>query len=183
MNIFYLHTDPKTCAQYHVDRHVVSQIKEYAQLLSTARRLIDGKQSVALSKSGRRQQVWTLDDSEMEQIIYKATHVNHPSAKWARHCAMNYTWLMELWLYLMDEYTHRYGKHHACERLIPYICQLPKKISTAYPFSPPWRAMPDEYKLPKTTENYTVESYRAYYLGAKQHILKWKNRPVPDWVK
>ena len=183
MNIFYLHSDPKTCAEYHVDRHAVSQIKEYAQLLSTAHRLIDGKQSVALSKSGRRQQVWTLDDSEMEQIIYKATHVNHPSAKWARQCAMNYTWLMELWLCLMDEYTHRYGKHHACERLIPYLCQLPKKISTAYPFSPPWRAMPDEYKLPKTTENYAVESYRAYYLGAKQHILKWKNRPVPDWVK
>ena len=73
MNIFYLHTDPKACAQYHVDRHVVSQIKEYAQLLSTAYRLIDGKQSVALSKSGRRQQVWTLDDPEMQQTVYKAT--------------------------------------------------------------------------------------------------------------
>ena len=97
MNIFYLHSDPKTCAQYHCDPHNIKQILEYAQLLSTAHRLIDGKQSVALSKSGRRQQVWTLDDSEMEQIIYKATHVNHPSAKWTRHCAMNYTWLMELW--------------------------------------------------------------------------------------
>ena len=134
MNIFYLHSDPKTCAQYHVDRHCNKMITEYAQLLSTAHRLIDGKQSVALSKSGRRQQVWTLDDPEMQQNVYKATHVNHPSAKWARHCAMNYTWLMELWFCLMDEYTHRYGKHHACERLIPYLCQLPKKISTAYPF-------------------------------------------------
>ena len=79
MNIFYQRdTDPKACAQYRVDRHVVSQIKEYAQLLSTAYRLIDGKQSVALSKSGRRQQVWTLDDPEMQQTVYKATHVNHP---------------------------------------------------------------------------------------------------------
>ena len=183
MNIFYLHSDPKMCAECHVDKHVVKMPLEQFQVLSTAHRIIDGKQSIALSKSGRRQQIWTLDNPEMEQILYKATHVNHPSAKWARHSAANYQWLFEMTCHLLDEYTHRYGKHHACERLIPYLAQLPKKISTAYPFSPPWRAMPDEYKLPKTTENYAVESYRAYYLGAKQHILKWKNRPVPDWVK
>lgn len=167
----------------HCDRHVVSQIKEYAQLLSTAHRLTDGQQFNVLSKSGRRQKIWTLSDSEANQNIYKSTHVNHPSAKWARHCAMNYTWLMELWLCLMDEYTYRYGKHHACERLMSYLCELPKKISTAHQFSPPWRAMPDQYKMPKTTENYAVESYRAYYLGEKQRMLKWKNREIPEWVK
>ena len=73
MNIFFLDSDVKVCSRMHCDRHIVSQIKEYAQLLSTAYRLIDGKQSVALSKSGRRQQVWTLDDPEMQQTVYKAT--------------------------------------------------------------------------------------------------------------
>jgi hypothetical protein len=42
MNIFYLDEDPKICAQYHCDKHVVKMIIEYAQLLSTAHRVLDG---------------------------------------------------------------------------------------------------------------------------------------------
>ena len=38
MNIFYLHNNPKVCAEQHVDKHVVKMIVEYAQLLSTAHR-------------------------------------------------------------------------------------------------------------------------------------------------
>ena len=182
MNVFFLDQDAKLCAQYHVDRHVVKMCTEQCQVLSTAHRILDGKESIALSKSGRKQKVWTLDDKDFEQNIYKATHINHPSAKWARHCAENYRWLFEMTQCLMDEYTYRYGKHHACERLIPYLAALPKNISTAHPFSPPWRAMPDEYKKPKTDPNYCVESYRAYYNGAKRHIFNWKNRPTPDWI-
>lgn len=181
MNIFFLDSNTKLCAQYHVDRHVTKMIVEYAQVLSTAHRLIDGVEVIGLSKSGRKQKIWSLTD-DREDTIYKATHVNHPSAKWARHCAMNYTWLMELWCELLDEYTHRYGKRHACERLIPYLCVLPKNISTAYQFSPPWRAMPDEYKVDKSDPDYCVKSYRAYYLGKKSHMFKWKNRSTPDWI-
>lgn len=182
INIFYIHSDPKICAQQHVDKHVVKMIVEYAQLLSTAHRIIDGVQRTALSKSGRKQQVWALDD-DREDRIYKASHVNHPSAKWARHCAMNYTWLMELWLELLDEYTYRYGKQHATGRLIPHLARLPKNISTMCPFSAPWRAMPDEYKALRNVEDYTMKSYRAYYNGAKSHIFKWKNRATPDWIE
>ena len=29
MNIFYLHNDPKICAELHVDKHVVKMIVEY----------------------------------------------------------------------------------------------------------------------------------------------------------
>ena len=42
MNIFYLDNDVDVCAQMHVDKHVVKMILEYAQLLSTAHRLLDG---------------------------------------------------------------------------------------------------------------------------------------------
>lgn len=182
MNIFYLHSDAKTCAQQHVDKHVVKMIVEYAQLLSTAHRVIDGVESVALSKSGRKQKVWTLND-EREANIYKASHINHPSAKWTRHCWSNYDFLFELWTHLLDEYTHRYGKHHSCERLLPYLARPPLKISTGDRFSAPWRAMPEEYKVDRSEEDYTIKSYRAYYNGAKSHMFKWKNRETPDWIK
>ena len=46
MNIFYLHKDPKTCAEMHLDKHCVKMLIEYAQLMSTAHRVIDGIQYV-----------------------------------------------------------------------------------------------------------------------------------------
>ena len=42
MNIFYLHKDPKVCAEQHLDKHVVKMLIEYAQLMSTAHRMLDG---------------------------------------------------------------------------------------------------------------------------------------------
>jgi len=42
MNIFVLSEHPREAAQAHLDRHVVKMILEYAQLLSTAHRLLDG---------------------------------------------------------------------------------------------------------------------------------------------
>ena len=41
MNVFYLDPDPVKCAKMHVDKHVVKMIVEYAQLLSTAHRMLD----------------------------------------------------------------------------------------------------------------------------------------------
>ena len=180
MNIFYIHSDPQVCAQQHVDKHVVKMILEYAQLLSTAHRVLDGTESVRLSKTGRRQKAFVLPD-ERESSIYSATHLNHPSAKWARHSLENYQWLFRLWIELMREYNYRYGKIHSSARLMPYLKNPPKNIQSLG-FSAPWRAMPDEYKADRSEPDYTVKSYRAYYLGAKTSMFKWKNRPTPDWI-
>lgn len=180
MNIFYLHNDPETCAQMHNDKHVVKMILEYAQLLSTAHRVIDGVEEQALSKSGRKQKVWRLDD-DRENVIYKASHINHPSAKWARHGEQNYRWLFTMWTHLLNEYTYRYGKHHTAERLLTYLARPPKNINMEERYTAPWRAMPDEYKMARSTPNYTIESYRAYYLGEKVKMSRWTNRPMPQW--
>jgi hypothetical protein len=181
MNIFYIHADPATCAQQHVDKHVVKMILEYAQLLSTAHRVLDGKEVVGLSPSGRKQKQFRLDD-ERDPVLYKASHINHPSAKWARHSLANYNFLFKLWIELMREYHYRYGKVHSSMRLAKHLRFPPTKIPLGE-FSAPWRAMPDEYKVPRTDPEYTVKSYRAYYLGAKTSMLKWKNRETPDWVR
>ena len=181
MNIFYVHSDPKTCAQQHVDKHVVKMILEYGQLLSTAHRILDGTLSDGFSKSGRRKKSYVLQDSR-ESILYAATHANHPSAKWARHGEQNYRWLFTLFCELLDEYTFRYGKQHASSRLLTTLARPPKNIKMDEPFSPPWRAMPDEYKFDRSEPDYTIKSYRAYILGAKSQMLKWKNRETPEWV-
>ena len=43
VNIFYLHEDAKTAAEMHLDKHCVKMIVEYAQLMSTAHRVLYGE--------------------------------------------------------------------------------------------------------------------------------------------
>ena len=79
MNIFYLDEDPTKCAELHCDKHVCKMIIEYAQLLSTAHRVLDGKPYVSQTLGGRRIQRWEHPNYVMENVLYKASHVNHPS--------------------------------------------------------------------------------------------------------
>lgn len=151
-------------------------ILEYAQLLSTAHRVLDGVESVGLSDKGRKRTSYVLDD-DREPVLYRATHINHPSAKWVRHSLANYQWLFKLWIELMREYHFRYGKIHSCMRLAKHLQKPPKNIPNG-DYCDPWRAMPDEYKV----DGDTIQSYRNYYNGAKMNMFKWKNRPVPDWI-
>ena len=107
MNIFYLHRDVDTCAEMHNDKHVVKMILEYAQLLSTAHRVLDGEEYIFF-KNGRKKRVWDLID-ERQPILYMATHLNHPSSIWVRQNHQNYIWLSQLLYALCKEYTYRYG--------------------------------------------------------------------------
>ena len=50
MNIFFLHFDPKTCAQMHVDKHVVKMILESVQLLCSAHHLHPNGEDLKLMK-------------------------------------------------------------------------------------------------------------------------------------
>ena len=84
MNIFHVDTDPKICAEQMCDKHVVKMVIETAQLLSTAHRIVDGKEYKGKTKSNRNIKRWLHPDSEMETKLYKACHVNHPSTIWTR---------------------------------------------------------------------------------------------------
>jgi len=181
MNIFYLHNDPKTCAEMHNNKHTVKMILEYAQLLSTAHRVLDGNLVVSLSDSGRKKTTYVLPDGR-DNVLYLACHINHPSGVWVRQSSSNYYWLFKLWKCLMQEYTYRYGNNHASERLIDYLCNCPANIAEA-PFTEPTPAMPDEVKVAGDS----IASYRNYYINNKKHLANWQgkinSRPVPDWFQ
>ena len=181
MNIFYLDNDVDLCAQYHVDKHCVKMILEYCQLLSTAHRVIDGIETIAESKTGRKVKRWILSDYR-DVVLYSATHVNHPSAVWCRQNKANYTWLYNLLCALMREYTYRYGKQHKCEELLIALRTPPRKISVK-PFTEPTPAMPDECKVPGDS----IQSYRNYYSMNKSHLWSWKgkinSREVPVFMR
>lgn len=184
MNIFFFDKSLKECAEMHCDRHVVKMIIEYAQLLSTAHRVLDGKETIIqydLDGKNRKKKVWTHPSKLKDATLYKATHINHPSAKWVRHCNGNYSWLFWLWSHLCDEYEYRYGKVHATKiKLWDLLINSPANIPLGR-FTPPWRAMPDQYKMPKTSNDYCEKSYQAYFNGEKQKIASWKKRKTPEW--
>ena len=72
MNIFYLHNDTKLCAEQHVDKHVVKMIVEYAQLLSTAHRMIDGEEYIGKSKTGRKVKRYRMTNPNLDKTVYQS---------------------------------------------------------------------------------------------------------------
>ena len=159
MNIFYLDHDPVVAAQMMCDKHVVKMILESAQMLSTAHRVLDG------------------DDIANSKGLYKMAHKNHPSTVWVRANSKNYEWLWEHMEALMKEYTHRYGKHHATERLIHYLWEFPKNISHGDgEFTDPPQCMPDYCK-----NDDAVSAYQTYYILEKSDFATWKRRDKPEW--
>lgn len=175
MNIFYLDHDVDACATYHTDKHCIKMILEYAQLLSTAHRILDGKETIGKSKTGRKVKRWVLDDNR-ESVLYSATHVNHPSAVWVRQSLENYIWLSDMLFALLKEYTYRYDKKHKCELLARHLGYPPLNIPHK-PFTQPTPAMPDDVKITGDS----IGSYRNYYIKNKAHLANWKKRKTPEW--
>ena len=157
MNIFILDLNHKLCAQYHCNKHCVKMITETTQLLNN---------------------VCIMHDKNFEPF-YKLTHAKHPATIWAATNVSNFDWLNRLGLELCKEYTYRYHRVHKCQTYLESFLSfdirkhLPSGDLTDFA-----KCMPDEYKV-----NDAVQSYRNYYIGAKQHIAQWKNREIPNWFE
>lgn len=177
MNIFYLDNDPVKAAKMHCDKHVVKMIIEYAQLMSTAHRMIDGEMYLGKTANGRNIKRWRLPD-EREDILYKASHINHPSSIWVRKSNNNYNWLYALFIALCDEYTYRYGKVHQTDATLRMALKMPPKgIPVGYLYPVP-QAMPDDAKMRDP-----LDAYRNYYIKYKRDFAKWTKRSVPEWFE
>jgi len=134
-------------------------ILESAQMLSTAHRITDG------------------NDYADEQGLYKTAHKNHPSTLWARQSKWNYMWLFDLFRFLCAEYTTRYGKYHASERLLSALSKIPSNIDPLAKLTPVPQCMPEQYKMLNA-----MDAYRNYYKGEKSYFAKWnKGTPAPEW--
>jgi hypothetical protein len=175
MNIFYLSEDPVQCAKWHCDKHVTKMIIEYAQLLSTAHRVLDGEHVKVISNSGKRMvSNWKLDGGS-DNVFYKVAHVSHPSNIWVRQSGHHYIYLWRLWHNLCLEYSERYNKTHMTwKKLRSYISILPQNIPDNG-FKEPPQCMPDECK-----EISAVKAYRKFYKAHKREFATWKTQ-VPSW--
>ena len=177
MNLFYLHEEPQVSATLHCDKHVVKMIIEYAQMLSTAHRMLDGDPYVSQTLGGRRIQRWRLDP-DREDILYKASHINHPSTKWVRENRHQYMYAYHMFVSLCNEYTYRYGKTHLTDSKLREILYYPPDNITLGEWKEPPQCMPDDVKV----ENDSLSAYHKYYAVYKKDFAKWTKREVPQFM-
>jgi len=153
MNIFWLDSNFTACVEQHCDKHVVKQVLEYAQLLSSAHH---------------------LNNSPYKSDVYKLAHKAHPCTLWTAKSAHSYSDLYSLFCLLAEEYTYRYGKVHKSYRELREVLAYNPSPDIG-PVSAPL-CMPNDCK-----SDDVVQSYRTYFLNYKQHIATWTKRPVPKW--
>ena len=152
MNIFFLDRCPHTAARHQHDKHVVKMCLETAQILCT------------------------VAHGAGVQVPYKPTHAKHPCVMWAGASRYNFEWLVAHGLALCAEYTHRYGKTHASQRVIEGVQHVDSLLAFT-PWTDPPQCMPPEYQCP----NDPVLAYRTYYIHCKVSQSKWTNRATPSY--
>ncbi len=170
MNIFYTDHSPYKSATNLCDKHIVQMIRETAQLLSTAHRVLDGFPFLDGEKTRLKLQ------GELDTKIPQATHHFHPCAVWVRQSYMHYDWLWAHFDEMLSEYTRRYKKIHFYQQFLSPLIPLPRLIPDGCFLDPP-QCTPDEFKVPGNS----VEAYRRYYIGAKARFAKWNHSSIPSW--
>ena len=179
MNIFVLDKDPIESAKLQCDKHVVKMIVESAQMLSTSHRMLDGILRIEQSANGRKVKRWSIND-DRNDVMYKAVHMNHPCTVWTRDSLANYDWHYVHFTALCDEYTHRYGKVHATDKLLRGVLarapqNIPDKGQTQFALAmkaEPSCIHPDD----------PVRSYREFYQTKQDRFsMVWTNRSEPVW--
>ena len=160
MNIFYLDKDPRLCAQYHTDKHVVKMILESAQLLCTAVNTLAGEQVTP----------------------YKSPYVNHHCSVWVREsfANWNYVWNLMYALDLERQFRYKHTKEHKIITALNGVDMyfLAQSLVPRIGLTTPALAMPAHCKISSDP----VECYREYYRKEKVALHKWTGRDKPYWL-
>ena len=162
VNFFYLDKDPKKCAQYYCNKHVLKIPIEIAQILSKIH--YDLNSNIDFSK------------------IYKNSIVVNNSIgpyQWIRESYNNYIWACKLGLELINEYKLRYKKdHHKTEIILQFLFNNPPKLLkkgiTKFIGT-------NKYDMFQFISNDPVVCARYNYAEMKCINDKWNKNISPDW--
>lgn len=127
MNIFATDNCPIISAYNLPHIHVISQVKEAMQMLSTAHRILDNNQDDRLSK---------------------ITHPNNRFNLWTRACVDNYMWLYLHAKALAEVYESRTGEVHAgVEKRLELLSKPPVSI-------PDWTFVYQDFQMSDNDKEY-----------------------------
>lgn len=207
MNIFAVDPNPVKSARQLHDKHVVKMILESAQMLANACGNTYGNSSCAIFTKRFKTQLFHLELAGlgltlhllMEQFINGRRwgwdplgrvqfstrgYAHHPCTVWVRKSPDHLHWLAVHARALCQEYTRRYGRHHATERQLIYLYQVLKRNKVFGDWRECWkfaRAMDDYIKDDDSISDF--EAYRRYLSKHKAFYQEpWTRSVKPDWV-
>jgi len=163
MNRFLIDHHPDAIAKSLCDQHIVKMPLEEAQMLCTA--------------------LWHhAPDYAEEHGLYKAVHQKHPCTLWAMETQANFSFAYSLYVSMLCEYHHRYGKWHGAgkhsEAIYRGIVHIPEGALTPHP-----QCFSGHDDL-KTDEPWPIMAYRAFYIVDKLRFARYnKGRGMPQWMK
>ncbi len=166
MNIFFTDRNPHTAAQSLPDKHIVKMPVETVQMLVSVLMRHDVAHDV-VTKAG---------------TLHRGGYHRHPCTVWAGDRGLHAFWLLMHGQALCDEYTHRYGKVHACQHQLDRVKELLHQCNFAQTgWVEPAQAMPDECKHADAVTAY--RTYMRHKVDSKPWSFVWaKGRPAPDWL-
>lgn len=158
MNIFAVHDHPLIAARMLCDKHIVKMPTETAQMLSA---------------------VW-CDVSERPALAYPPNKKvrNHICTRWVAASTENYAWLVAHGREMVEEHGRRYPQSplHRALVVLDSLRHPPATVPSG-PLAPFAQAMPPQYRGPDA-----IDAYRAYYIGEKLYMARWKTGQKPYWV-
>ena len=154
VNIFITDKCPEVSAYNLCYRHVVKMILECAQLLSTTHRYFD-------------------DNNANEMGLYKASHINHPSAKWCRESADNYLWVYNHMVALGDIYLMQTGKQHKS------IKQIGEQLGNSPAGIIRYGLTPFVAVVPDYINSKQINVFDKYKLTLIEKYKEWATREKP----
>ncbi len=155
LNLYYFHRDARLCAMWLHDKHLVTQIREVGQMISTACQMVV---------------------CERDTVLYKPESLT-PSASWILDSIEHATWAFSLWQAMLEQHESLFKrKTPAWEMNLRiknnYLTHFPKVGWT----DPPC-VVPDD-----CLTSDTAMSYRKYYLKYRVHANSYKVVRRPWWV-
>ena len=164
MNRFILYHHPTDIAQALCDQHVVKMPLEEAQMLCTA--------------------LWHHAPEYAEDAnLYKPVHQKHPCTLWVIKSQTNYLFAYQLYMAMLLEYTHRYGKVHGAGKHSESIHIGADFIPDGGLLTPHPQCFSGHDDL-KTDEKWPIRAYRQFYKRDKMSFARWnKNRAMPEWLQ
>ena len=166
MNIFPIDRDPRKCAEWACDQHVVKIISEAVLVYSSA---------LAYSKK----EIWDKIPKE-----YKYGPINLPLVRWAKE-KENRIWLAYYIYELNKEYEYRYERKHKAYEVFIYLAnifnEMPYKDIKLIQPSTFVQCMPEQFHC-----NDSIDAYRKYYKykyteGFKRP-MRWTKRTKPEFL-
>jgi hypothetical protein len=164
VNFFYLDEDPKKCAKYYCNKHVVKIPIEIAQILSKIHYELGSE----------------IDYSK----IYKNSNVIKNTIGpycWIKESLDNYLWANKLGLELIKEYKLRYNKtQHKTESILQYLYENPP-VNHLLNIGKTKFIGTNKYDMFQYISDDPVICARYNYAEMKCINDKWDNNKPPDW--